>query len=213
MMRRVVAAIAVALIMSTAGCGFVMGNQPLNVSSSKVNVSQSAQSSAGYEETNVTALNWNRSFSIANQTRTVHVKNWLAQYERQVTLPGVGSQRAAVFAAFSTPAVKILDRTFNPIGDMSHKEIVEKFASQYEGVQVDEKVDTRQVEALGAKRNVSRFSGQAQLAGSTVDVYINVARFEHDGDYIAVIAVYPQRLQGERDNVDTLIEGLQHHSG
>ncbi|MFB6083327.1 MAG: DUF6517 family protein [Halorientalis sp.] len=203
---------AVAGLMTLAGCGFLLGTEALTFSASKATVSDAALEETGYEETNVTEKNVSKEFTVAGQTREVVVTNWLAKYEHQVGLEGLGEKRAAVFVAFSSPQIEVAGKSFNPLSGMSEKEILSRFETSYEGVSVDQQTGSRNVSVLGSERAVKRFAGTATLAGQEVDVVIHASKFKHGEDYIGVVAIYPERLTGEDDRVVTLLRGLEHRS-
>ena len=208
---RTLAMVAVAIALVTAGCGFLLGTEALVFSASEATVSEDAVTEAGYEETNVTEKNITREFSAAGQTREVTAVNQLAKYERAVELsPLDESRRAAMFTVFASPEVEVAGEAFNPIEDLSEREILNRFDSQYSGIEVGEQVGSRNVSSLGSERNVSKFTGTATLAGQDVDVYIHASKFKHEGDFIAVVAIYPQNVPGEEDRVVTMFEGLEH---
>jgi hypothetical protein len=211
MNTRTLAMVAVVLAVGTAGCGFLFGDEPATFTATPATVEEDAYGQTGYQETNVSERNVTRQFELADQTREVVVVNQLAMYERQVSLPVLqGSERAAVFTVFASPKVELAGQTFNPLDDYDERDILQQFQSQYEEVSVGDKVGSSQVDALGETRNVSKFEGTARLAGQNVDVYIHASKFEHDGDFIAVVAIYPQRLSGEEGKVKTLINGIEH---
>jgi len=212
MHRNVVAAVAVAVMMTTAGCGFILGNDPVEFSASPATVSDEAVDETGYEETNVSEQVISREFEVADQSREVQVTNQLAKYERQLDLPQpIGSKRGGVFVALASPKVEVLDQTFNPLDDMSERDILERFETQYEGITVGERVGTQEVSALGAERELVKFAGTATLAGNEVDVYIHAAKIEHGDDFIAVVAIYPQQVDSEEEGkVVTMMENLEH---
>ncbi|SEO25968.1 hypothetical protein SAMN05216388_101063 [Halorientalis persicus] len=213
MRRRILAAVAVAGLMTLAGCGFLLGTEALSFTASKATVSDASLEDTGYEETNVTDKNASREFSAAGQTREVVVTNWLAQYERQVGLEPVGEQRAAVFVAFSSPQIEIAGQTLNPLSEMSEKDILTRFNTGYEGISVGNQTGNRNVSVLGSERSISQFDGTATLAGQEVDVVIHAGKFKHGSDYIGVVAIYPERVDSEEDRVVTLLNGLEHETG
>jgi len=211
MKTRTLATLAVALVMATAGCGFLLGSEPLEFTASSVTVSDSAVSETGYEETAVTTENVTQNVTVADQRRSIKVVNHLAQYERQVELPVLGgSQRAAVFLALSSPQMEVAGQTLNPIKNLEEREMLRKFQTGYEGLSVGQQVDSRSVRMLGANRTLKKFNGTATFAGSEVDVYIHAAKFKHGSDFLAVVAIYPQELDDEEAAVVTLSEGLEH---
>ncbi|WP_436931895.1 DUF6517 family protein [Halosimplex halobium] len=208
--RQAFATLAVLVLTVTAGCGFITGGSALAFSASPATASDAALSETGYEERAVTNTTVTRNFSAAGQTRQVEVTNRQARYERAVDLGPLGSQRAAVFVTFASPEVEVATRTFNPISDMSTREVLRQFESRYEGLSVGESVDNRSVRALGSQRTLEQFEGTATLGGSEVDVYVHAAKFKHEGDYVVAVGIYPQRLDGEAENIVALTEGLEH---
>lgn len=209
--HRTVASVLLAALLVTSGCiGFLTGSEALEFSASKATVSDQARSDTGYEKVEVKDQTVEKSFSVGGQKRQVQVTNWMAQYDRSVELGALGSQRAAVFVAFATPQVEIGPKTFNPVGDMSNRELLQKLQSRYGSLQVGSQVGSDTVTALGGERTVTKFEGKANFQGTTADVYIHVAKFKHDGDFVIVVAVYPQQLDGEQGKVYALIGGLEH---
>ncbi|QLH79548.1 hypothetical protein HZS55_20620 [Halosimplex rubrum] len=208
--RQGLAALAVVLVTVTAGCGFITGQSALAFAASPATASDDALSETGYEELAVANSTVTRNFSAAGQTRQVEVTNQQARYERAVDLGPLGSQRAAAFVTFASPEVEVATRTFNPVSDMSTQEVLSQFESQYEGLSVGSHVDNRSVRALEGQRTLQQFEGTATLSGSEVDVYVHAAKFEHEGDYIVAVGIYPQRLDGETESVVALTEGLEH---
>ena len=201
-----------AVLVLSSGClGFLSG--PVSFSASKATVSENALEETGYEEARVTSNEVTRTFSVADQSKNVTVTNWVSMYERSVDLPVAGSQRAAVFSAFSTPEVSILGQSFNPVEDYSNRELAELAQKQYGSLSIGESAGTRNVQMLNQSAEVTKFNGQATLAGGeTIDVYVHVTKVKHDGDYVVAVAIYPQRLDGEQQKVDALLKGLEHNS-
>lgn len=208
--RTVAVAFAVALLTSTAGCGFILGNEALTFSAEKATVGQQALDQTGYEEQNVETQVVTRNFTVAGQTRSVEVTNWLSRYERSVDLGPLGSQRAAAFVALSSPEVSVAGKTFNPLADMSSADLLAQFETEYDGMTVGQQVSSTNVTALGKSTRVDKFEGTATLDGQEVDVYIQVTKVKHDGDFVVALGVYPQRLDGEGEKVRALMKGLEH---
>jgi len=144
------------------------------------------------------------------ESRSVEVTNQLSRYERRVDLGPLGSQRAAAFTVLASPEVEVLGEAFNPIADLSEREILDRFDSEYEGLSVGDMVDSRAVEVLGRETTVEKYEGTAELAGTPVDVFVHVTKLQDEGDFIVVVAVYPRQLPGEESNVFTLLSGLRH---
>jgi len=208
--RRSVAAGAVALLTPTAGCGFITGEEPLRLAASLATVPSDVRSETGYEETDRSERTRERSFSAGGQTREVAVTNRLTQYERRISVGPLTDQRAALLAVLSSPAVEVLGETFNPLADLSERQLLERFDSGYEGLTVGERVGERTVTVLDQPTTVEQYEGTARIAGAAVDVFVHVLKTRHEDDFVVCVAVYPQRLLTEGDRVVTLVEGLDH---
>ena len=211
--RRTPLLLALIALVSTAGCvGVLTGSEPLTLESNPVSVSPSALSDAGYEEKRVTTQRLEREVSAAGQTREVIATNHLAEYARTIDAGPMGSGELARFVVVSTPAIEVLGRTFNPVGEMSNRELAELAQDQYEGLSDIQPKGERSVSLLGSQSTVSTFTADATVQGSdqTVELTLHVTRLRHGDDFIVVIAAHPSLLPGETDRIDTLIAGVQH---
>jgi hypothetical protein len=211
MNRRTSIGVAMAVLVLSSGCmGFLSG--PVTFSASKATVSDDALESTEYEESRVTSNEVERSFSGGGQSKNVTVTNWVAMYERSVDLPLGGNQRAAVFSAFSTPEVSVLSQSFNPVEKYSNRDLAELAQKQYDSLTIGDAAGTRNVQMLGQSTEVTKFEGQATLqGGETIDVYVHVTKVNHEGDYVVAVGIYPQKLDGEQEKVDTLLNGVEHN--
>lgn len=210
--RRTAIAAVLGLLVLTSGCvGFITGSEALSVSASEATVSSSALSATGYEHNRTTAVTVNRTFEAAGQSREVTVTNYLAEYQKSIDFGVLGGEReAAVFVAFSTPKVEVLGKTFNPVGEMSNRELLGQLQSQYDTIEVGQQSGSDTVSALGTQATVERYDGRARFGGFYVDIYVHVTKIEHGDDYVVAIGVYPQLLRGEDENVLRLVSGLEH---
>lgn len=214
MQTRTLAVLAVALVTLSAGCGFLLGNEALEFAANPATVADDATTETGYEETNVTAVNLTQNVTVADQTRTVRLVNHRATYERQVDLPGLDTdQRAALLMTLSSPEIDVAGQTLNPLSGVDERDIVQRFDTGYEGLQVGQQVDNRSVQALGANRSVEQFEGTATLGGAELDVYVHATTFKHGDDFVTAVAIYPRAVDGEDERVVTLLEGLEHERG
>jgi len=211
-MERTVALAGVALLAVTAGClGFVLGEEPKSFEATPATVEEGTVEEAGYEGGETQTITEDRTFTVEDQSRTVEVVSHLVQYHKNVSAGPVGEQRVAALAVLSTPEVNVLGETFNPVGDMSDEELVEQFTSRYDSVTVGDRVGETEVSTLGTETGVSKFEGTARVAdGTEVPVYVHVTKVNHDGDYVVVLAVYPQALSGESETVLEMIRALEH---
>lgn len=211
--RQVLAVVVAGLLVATAGCNVILGDDPVEFTAAAATVDDPTLEATGYEEVRVDEQLVVRNFSAAGQSRQANVTNVLAQYERQVDLGVLGERRAAVAVAFSSPQVSVLGESFNPIEDLTTREILQRLESQYEGVDVGQQVGARNVTSLGEDRVLRKFEGTATLDGQQVDVYVHAtAAFAHEGDFVVFVGIYPQALDGEEDRVVDLFGNLTHPS-
>ncbi len=208
---------AVGGLTATAGClGSVEQyfDDLTTVTASPAVVSQSAVSDAGYEYQGT--LEVLETETIVGQS--VDAINYISQYTRTISTPfGVlgGEAEAGVFAAITTPQVRIIGENFNPISDMTTAEIAEHVQDQYAELEVGEKLAERTVEALGGEISVDTFDGEATLHGyEGVDVYIDISQPDYGGDHFVLVGVYPDAgtldREDEAERIDTLLAGLEH---
>ncbi|GGN19791.1 DUF6517 family protein [Halarchaeum nitratireducens] len=211
MRERIVAVAGVVLLVAFAGCSALTGG-PVTFGADKATVSEQALSQTGYEEQSVNESVITRNVSAADQSKTVKVTNWIAQYDRSIDLGPLGSQRAAVFSTVATPQVNVLGQSFNPIGDYPREQLVMMLQSRYESIENVQPVGNYSTTMLGQNTTVGKFSADAQLVGGgSVDVYVHVTRVQHGDDYVLAIAVYPQRLDdSESEHVRTLLDAVEH---
>jgi len=210
MHRRTAVAVALAALIATSGCLGVLGGDGLSFSASQATVSEDALQATGYEEVSVNESEISREFSAGGQSRNVTVTNWVAMYERSVSVPVLGERRAAVFGAFASPGVSILGQSFNPIDDYSERDLAQLAQQQYDGLSVGQTASTRNMTVLDESTTVTKFEGSATIGGQSVDVYVHVTKVKHDGDHVVAVAIYPQALDGEQEHVDELLTGLEH---
>lgn len=210
--RRAFGGIVSGAVVAGSGClGFILGNEAQEFEASAATAGDASLEETEYEQANEEEsdrMEIERTFSAAGQERQVVAVNYMSEYDRSVSVLTM-EQRAAVFVAFSTPQVDLFGETFNPIGEMSNREIIQQVQGKYEGMEVGDEVGTTDVSTLGETVTLSKFEGQANLDGTSVDVYIHIGQVAHDGDYVVPIAVYPQELD-EEGKVVTLVEGLEH---
>lgn len=195
---------------STAGClGAVTGDEPLEFGSERATVPEATLESTGYELVDERSPTVSRKFSVAGQTRTVTVTNRVTTYEKAVDLGPLGSFRAALFATFTTPKIQIAGKAFNPIAEMSNKDLLGTIASRYDGLTIGDKMGSKEVETLGQTTTVERYEATTTIQGQEVPIYLLLARVQHGDDFVVPVAGYPRQMTDEESNAYTLIENLE----
>jgi hypothetical protein len=212
MRRQLAAALLVVLVVSSGCIGFLTGQSALTFAANDLSVSEQARNDTGYEEATDDTQVVNRTFSAGGQSRNVSVTNHAAEYQRSVSLLE-NSQPLARMTVVSSPAVEVAGQTFNPLGDLTNRELAQQLQSEYETVRNVKFEGDRTETVLGEEVTVSKFSAEAVTeTGQSVDVYVHVTKTRDGDDFIVGIAVYPQRLDGEQQAVDTLLSGIEHES-
>lgn len=204
------------LLVVSAGCvGVLTGSEPLVVEASSVSVSSTAQGDAGYEEVRTTTQELTREVSAAGQTREVVVTNHVAEYARTIDAGPLGSGEFARFVVVSTPAVEVFGQTYNPVGEMSNRELLELVQDQYQGLENVQPAGERSVTVLGSSTTVSQFTADAtvQGTGQSVELTFHVTRVRDGPDFVVAIAAHPSLLPGEAERVDAMLGGIQHDTG
>ena len=197
---------------ATSGClGVLTGSEPAELSAGRATVPDSALKTTGYREYRIEPLEIERTFEVAGQSRTVVVRNQLAQYDKAVEIAGQRYQ-AAVFSVLSTPAVELFGRTFNPVGEMDAGELARRMLERYEGVSNVRQLDDETARVLGAETTVGVFEADTEVTdGVTVETRIHVAKAVRAGaDFVVPVGAYPTILSGEADAVRTLMGAVEH---
>ena len=118
--------------MVSSGCiGFLTGSSALTFAANDVRVSERALEDTDYEEPRDTESNVTRTFSGAGETRNVTVTNQVAEYQRSVNLVE-DAQPLARATVIASPEVGVAGQTFNPLGDLSDRELAQRLQQQYD---------------------------------------------------------------------------------
>ena len=164
------------LATATAGCGFTLGNEPAMSEASPAAMPDSTQEGTEYQFTENEEMEVERGFPAGGQSKTVVPTNVLRKHEKSITLPQPGDQRAGVFTVLMTPKVEVLGETFNPIEDISAKDIAKMVRDRYSGFDGLEHVGQSEVGTNGNTTLQVNFATSASLAGSPVDINSTAAR-------------------------------------
>lgn len=222
--RSTLAIAATFLSAGTAGCTDLLFGDGLEIEATPASVSESALQETGYEEHQVRDIVVEREVEAGGESRSVRATNWQAEYDKALDLSRIGPdvgpdidgqrQRVATFSAVTTPRAEVLGKTLNPVGDMDPAEIVNMAQDRYEDFEEFESAGQTSVDLLGTTTVVEAFRGETQLTelDLTVELTLHVSEAVESGeDFALVVGGYPTQLSGtERDNVFTLIEGVQH---
>jgi len=224
--RSVLAAGATTATVGLAGCAGLAGD--LSFESGSATVTAQARSETGYQEAGVTAIPFTRQVSLGPIQRTVEVTNLLAEYDRSVGLDSGGltgglgiptDARAAVFAAFTTPAVDIFGRTLNPVAELSTDELANLIQQHYGGFRNLATDAELSGTLLGESTKVTRYTAEADLlttavVSTDIPIYLYVGAPVRAGeDFVLTVAAHPRAAGPREGTIRTLLEGVEHAAG
>lgn len=208
--RTYLASAGTVLAATTAGCGFILGNEPATFTASASAVADPTLDETGYEHTGNEEMEIRREFSAGGQTREVIATNVQAKYEKQIDLDPLGEQRAAVFTALNSPKAEILGKTFNPIEDMSPTELAQRVQDSYEEFSSIEQRDESEVTIDGTTTTQVKFAADAAFSGNPIEIFLHVTEaVELGSDFVVTFGSYPQATAGEESNILQLIEAVE----
>ncbi len=204
--RRTLAVLGLLMLLTLSGCA-LLSSDTLEFNASQATVSNSATADADYEEVSVERRTLNRSFTVADQERFVQVTNWVATYQRNLT---VGTTPApGTVAVLATPEVSIAGQTVNPIGSLSDRELLDRLL-EGQAVTGVNRVGTRTESVLGTETDVVTFEGTIEYEGQQVDVTVHLTRVNHGSDYVVAVGLHPAAMSPEQAGVDTMFAGIEH---
>lgn len=210
--RQFLGALAAGSVGTAAGClsGFV--DDATTFTAAPARVSEDAAAETGYEYRGTRKRVDERQVG----SEDVEVTSYLSTYDRSIDLPsgrfGDEPVRAGAFGVGTTPQVSVGGEDFNPISDLSDREIAARIQEHYSGLEIVRAVGGRALEALGVRFSLESYEGTATLQGEfDIEVVLDIFRREHEDDHIVVAAIYPVEdvLPSEQERIDTLIRGLQ----
>ncbi|MDS0477796.1 DUF6517 family protein [Natrinema sp. 1APR25-10V2] len=206
--RRVLAGIGTAGLAGLSGCLGVIGMA--NHESAPAGVEASARDDTGYEQTTVDEIGVEKEVPGGGLTGTVSVTNHMTKHEKSVDMGPLGSRRGAVFNVLTTPKVKLLGKQFNPVEEMSTKELVDLVENNYNGIENISHVEDAEVTILEETTTQSQFTADAKFDGQSVTVDLHVTKaVEADDDLLVTIGVYPEQLRmQEKSNITSLAEAV-----
>ncbi|MFC6615351.1 DUF6517 family protein [Halopenitus salinus] len=174
-------------------------------------VADAALSETDYELNDVTTETRTHEVDVPGGTRTVRVKNRVAEYDKAVDLFGERYQ-AAVFVTLATPRVELLGRSYNPIADMDNAELAEVVLSRYDDASDPERGSEYTTSILGTDATVVVYTAQGNVQGTdiSIDLELHVADpVGTGGDFVVPVAAYPDSF-GDGENVRRMMNAIEH---
>ncbi|QLG47714.1 DUF6517 family protein [Natrinema halophilum] len=203
---------------TVAGCVSGLADDVATFSATPARVSEDAAAEADYKYQGTRE----RIDSEVVGGQDVEVTSYISVYDRAIDLTGErfggDALKASVFGVIATPQVSVDGEDFDPVGDLSNRELAERVQSHYSGIEVDRAVGGRALQALGQRFSFQSYEGIATLqAEYDVSVHLDVAQRDHEDDHVVVAAVYPTDSilseGSEQGRIDTLTRGLEQYEG
>lgn len=207
--RRGLCSLAALALAGSGGCLDVLSEEPARFVAPPARVADETLEETGYELGTTDERVETRTFEVAGQSREVEIVNRVAEYRRPIDMGPLGEARGAVFATLCTPAVSVLGRSFNPVEDMSNREIAAEVQSQYEELSIGSEIDRRTARILGESVTLSTFEGEATFMGVGIDVFVHTALAEGDEEFVVVLGIHPRVLSGEKGAIVALAKGVR----
>lgn len=213
--RSAAAAAGTGALASLAGCAALTGS--IEFTANAAPVPKPTLKDTGYSKYKTTRPVVERTYEAGGQSKTVKVKNVVTQYDKAVDLTaiGLGSVQAAVFTTLSTPAVDVLGKTFNPIGDKSTNELAQMIQERYENISIGSKESEWSANVSGQSTTVARYPAKATLTevDAKVDIWLHLTEAVEAGeDFVVTFGGYP-RLLDQKQNLNALTNAVTHDSG
>ena len=197
----------------TAGClDFVLGRGPLEFQAARVAPTDGALDETGYEEESVDEETIEERVEASGVEREVRASYWVSTYTNAVEYEGE-EREAALFGSVAVPAMEIAGRSFNPLDDLSNRELLEEFLGEVDDGDQIENLDHGEsfsLSVLDAVRDIDVFVGETELDGDRIDVDVVVTSFTHEDDMIILLGSYPSALADEGPAIEALIESVEH---
>lgn len=203
--RRAYGGLSVGTLTGLAGCSFLQG--PVAFDAKPARAGSSALSETGYEHVGERTPTISRTFA----GKEVRVTNVINEYQKTLDLAGLGQAKVGVFAAFTTPQVKVAGQgPFNPIADWSNREIARRLQSRFGEFRNLREVGSTRISTLGTTTRVSKFGATTTYEGTTIDLFLHLTKVEHNEDIVVLLGIYPQKKPNEEGNVLTLMKSVTH---
>ena len=212
---RPAALLVVAAMLVLAGCATGAPRTPVEASGGAATVPAAATADVGYEHVGTATRRLNATVAVTlsgdvevTERQPVNASVPVARYRRST------SAGPSVVALAASPLVQVVEnppRSGDPLSTLSTAVLVAFVQSTY-GEPTDlAEAGTRTVEVLGVQTDLTTYRGTAALDGGHVRVAVHVARVEHGGDVVTVVAVHPRTVD-ERDRLVALLDATRHRT-
>jgi len=208
--RALLAGTAAAGVLSVSGCLSGVLGTVTSLESTPAGVSESTLESTGYDAVGIEEIVTEETVEAAGQSETISVTSHLSRYDKRVGIEGVAEQPTAIFAVLSTPQLAVAGETFNPVGEMSAREVVDLLADTYDNITGIESDNETTITILDQSTTKSRFTADANFLGFPMELDVHVTEaVERDDDFLVSLGVYPRLARAiEDENARRLAESI-----
>lgn len=210
--RRYLAAAGATAIAGLSGClDFITGGAA-EFEASPSRVPQSVLDETGYELDGVSDQEIERTFEAGGESRDVVVTNKIAEHHKSVSIveAGLDDADAAVFTSMTTPQAEVLGESFNPVEDMSAREIAQMVQQQYELAANPSQENEQTVTINGEETTMTKFRADARFQGNPVELFMHITEaVELGDDFVVTFGGYPTVLSGEEANIVQMAEAVE----
>ena len=208
--RALLAGTAAAGVLGLSGCLSGVLGTVTALESSPAGVSRSALEATGYEAVGIQEIVTEETVDAAGQSETISVTSYLTRYDKRVGIEGVAEQPTATFAVLSTPQLDVAGETFNPVGEMSAREVADLLADSYDNISNIELDTEETITILDQSTTKSRFTADANFLGTPLELDVHVTEaVERDDDFLVSLGVYPRLVRViEGENARALAKSI-----
>jgi hypothetical protein len=185
--RRAGAVVALAVLLTVAGCTQLLLEQETSYVAEEANVTNA--SAVGFTHNTSDWQNVSRSVEAADQEREVTVSNRETSYLNR----SADGTPGAAFIVLSSPQVQLAGQELSPVAEWSQRDILNEFSGQFDQygnlTEIEER-ETREVTVVGKEADLRVFNATMQTGEEeNDDVVVTVAKVEDEGDYVIVIGI------------------------
>lgn len=205
-MLRLLATMSTLALVVSAGCA-----TPDRFSASPAVVGDETLEATGYTLAGEERIVETRTVSTGDN---VTVVSYARSYRKNVTIDGE-TRPAAVLSVLSTPSINFAGAQRNPVGTESPRELLDRARGRLEDriegtVGTFERTGNNSVTVLGEDTTAAVFETTVSRDDRQVNVTLELARVEHDGDFVVVAILYPTADGPAEANVSTMFAGIEH---
>ena len=104
----------------------------------------------------------------------------------------------------------MLDKTFNPVKQMSAEKLAKMVQDRYSGFENVQNESSSQISINGNTTKQVKFAGDAVLSGSPVEIYLHVSEaVELGSDFLVTFGSYPMGNSDEAENILKLMQAVE----